>query len=72
MRNYKPSPYLKTVSNQLQPKGFATDAHAPNAKEGEFMPKEKRALISKEIRGAHFTFGFDCKYIQEKIAQYKI
>ncbi len=59
MLNYKQSPYLKNVS--MKQKRQMSEASAPNAKEGEFMPKEKRALISKEIRGAHFTFGFDCK-----------
>lgn len=33
-----------------------------NEKIGHFIPKSKRAEISKEIRSAHFNFGYDCKF----------
>jgi len=32
-----------------------------NEKVGHFMSKEKRSQISKDIKGAHFKLGFDCK-----------
>lgn len=64
------SPYLRSLSStvnfqsSLKSKFMNRDLKKnikANEKIGHFIPKQKRAEISKDIRDTHFKLGFDCK-----------